>query len=347
MDRLAANRMMKRFDIARALILALLGLTGMSIHAEALFRWELLDNQRLPVPEVFCMVADDQGNKYVGTKGGLTWISRYDDFQKYTKASTSGGLPNDSINALAIGENRELWVATERGLAKQANSSWTSYNVENTHGGLPDNGITSIAVTRRELWVGTRNGFSQMRGGTWTTYSGDRISGRLPHRHVTAIAMDSVGNRWLGTIAGLVQYTGANWVTYTRESTEGGLPHSSITYLTVAPDGTLWIGTQSGLARYSKGKFQSFTDAVAMGEVAGEQVYSLSVENAGVLWVASKGGAGRYDGKAWSLFSKNTTTGIRTRWIYSVLPCPDGETWFGTQKGVSRRIPAPNEDTDE
>jgi ligand-binding sensor domain-containing protein len=310
------------------------------------FRWELLDNQRLPAIEVFSMVTDEQGNKYLGTKGGLTWISRYDEFQKWTRASTSGGLPSDSINGLGIGENRELWVATERGLARLANNAWTVYTSENTRGGLPANAVTSVAVGRREVWVGTHQGFAQFRGGSWTTFSGEKIAGRLPHRGVTAIAMDSVGNRWIGTIAGLVKYSGASWTTHTRESTGGAMPHSSITYLTVAPNGTLWIGTQNGLCRYEHNRFVSVNDAATMGELANEQVYSISTEPSGILWAASKGGAGRFDGKNWLIFSRNTTTGIRTRWIYSVLATVDGEIWFGTQKGVSRRIPVPLHEID-
>jgi len=317
---------------------------GLSVFAQESFRWELVDQQRLPAPEVLSMVADDLGTKWIATHGGLSSVSRFDDYKKYNKANTQSGLPNDTVHALAIGDNRDLWVGTEKGLSKWNGAFFTALTFENSRGGIPDNGITSLAVGRKEVWVGTRNGFAQWRGGTWTTYTGDRISGRLPHRGVTAIALDSAGNTWVGTIAGLVRFRGASWTLYTKENTQGGLPHSSITYLTVSPGGDLWVGTQAGPARLAKNQWQAFTAPEVMQEIAGELVYSIVCDANGKVWVASKGGAAGFDGKSWTLFTKNTTTGIRTRWVYCVLPLEGGETWFGTQKGISRRIPVPNEE---
>jgi hypothetical protein len=311
---------------------------------EGAFRWVLQDLSRFPDPEVIAMVSDDQGNKWFAGKKGLTRLSQLGDWQNFTAENTAKGLVSNAITALAIGENRELWVATEGGVSWYANGAWKSFTKENTGGGLPDNFVTSLAIGREERWFGTKSGFAMLRASAWTTYGADRISGRLPNKIVTSIALDSSGDKWIGTIAGLVRFSGSTWTPYTRDNTNGGLPHNSITWLTVAPNGVKWVGTQMGTARLSVNVWTSFKGLIDLGELASEQVYSLTMEKSGTLWVAAKGGAARYDGTSWTLFNKNNTSGIQTRFVYSVMAGKDGDVWFGTQKGVVAMLPVPKDE---
>src|SRR3954463_8349120 len=71
-------------------------------------RWVIQDNNRLADPEVIAMAMDDQGNKWFGTRKGLTRLSQYGDWQSFTVENSSGGLKANPITALAVGENREL-----------------------------------------------------------------------------------------------------------------------------------------------------------------------------------------------------------------------------------------------
>jgi ligand-binding sensor domain-containing protein len=117
---------------------------------EGEFRWVLQDLSRFPDPEVIAMVSDDQGNKWFAGKKGLTRVTQLGDWRIFTAENTSKGLVSNAITALAIGENRELWVATEGGVSWFANGSWKTFTKENTGGGLPDNFVTSLAIGREE-----------------------------------------------------------------------------------------------------------------------------------------------------------------------------------------------------
>ena len=322
-----------------AAALALLATAPARADKPGQFRWVLQDLGKLPDQEVLAMATDDQGNKWFGTKKGLVRLSFLGDWQTFTAESTSRGLPSNVITALAVGENRELWVATDGGASWFANGSWKSFTKENTSGGLPDNAVTSLAIGKDERWFGTKSGFAMLRGSLWTTYNADKISGRLPNKIVTAIALDSAGDKWIGTIGGLVRFSGATWTLMTRENTNGGLPHNSITCLTVASNGTKWVGTQMGVAKLAAGAWTSYKGSLDMGDLASEQIYGMYVEKSGNLWVAGLGGAAGYDGSGWSLYNKNNTSAIQTRIVYSVMVGKDGDIWFGTQRGQVEMVP--------
>lgn len=331
----------------RALFFGLVSLSSqMALLAdEAEFRWHIHDLSRFPDPEVVALATDDQGNKWFGTRKGLTRLNQLGDWQTFTTETTGKGLPSNVITALAIGQNRELWVATEGGVSWYANGSWRAYTKENTSGGLPDNFVTSLAIGKEERWFGTKAGFSMLRGSAWTTYGPDRISGRLPHKMVTAIAVDSNGDKWLGTIAGLVKYNNTTWTTMTRDNTNSGLPHNSITCITVAPDGARWIGTQMGAAKLAGAAWTSYKGLGDLGEIASEQVYNIFIEKpTGVTWISAKGGSARFNGTSWKLYNKNNTTGIQTRYVYAAMVDKDGGAWFATQKGVSEMVPVLKEE---
>ncbi|HLP40131.1 MAG TPA: hypothetical protein VK465_01380, partial [Fibrobacteria bacterium] len=188
-------------------------LPSVPFAADAGVRWVIQDLQRLPDPEVLVIAVDHEGNKWFGTREGLTRLNLIGDWETFTVESTRGGLRSNAITALAPGEGRELWVATEAGVSVYDNGSWRGYSKENTGSGLPDNFVSSMAILREEKWFDTRSGFAMLRGTTWTTYAGDKISGRMPHRGVTALAVDSAGNKWIGTIGGLVRFQGSSWTT--------------------------------------------------------------------------------------------------------------------------------------
>ena len=309
-------------------------------------RWVLMDLQRLPVEQVLAMAHDDLGGKYFATYKGLTYVDKSDNYQIFTKEKTGGGLGSDSVVCLSVGRYRDLWVGTAGGgLSVFNNGQWKHYTRDSTRGGLPDDGVLALALYREEKWIGTRNGFAMLRGNVWTTYTGERISGRLPNRVVNAIAVDSSGDKWIGTIGGLVKFTGSTWTLNTVESTHGGLPHNSITYLAVDSAGSLWVGTQAGVARMSRdGKWTNFQTDARMQELAKELTYSLDVSAPGEVWACIRGGSVRFKGDKVDLFTKNTTTGLQTRYIYYAMPGREQEVWFATERGVTTMYPPQPED---
>ena len=104
------------------------------------------------------MAGGADGALWVGTGGGLARLDKDGSWQTYSKANTRGGLPYDSVRALARGADGALWVGTDCGLARlDKDGRWQTYNKANTQGGLPDDNVGALARgADGALWVGRR-----------------------------------------------------------------------------------------------------------------------------------------------------------------------------------------------
>jgi ligand-binding sensor domain-containing protein len=323
------------------------------LSASGSARWTLMDLGRLPSPEVVAVARDDRDNTYYATRGGLTAEDKTGGFKVFTRAGTKGELASDSLTCLGLDRYRDLWIGTDGGglhvlSGGASGGTWKRHTVESTRGGLPDDGVLSLAMYREERWVGTRNGFAALRGASWITYTGERIAGRLPHPAVSAIAVDSSGDKWLGTLGGLVRLRGATWERFTPENTGGGLPHHGITALFVDAGNRLWVGTQAGLARRDPdGAWLRIGMASGLGQMAGERVTAVTGGPDGVVWASLRGGAARFtpstpsaiDGD-WKLYTRENVPGLLTLYVNYVFASGAEDFVIATQKGVIARVPA-------
>jgi len=63
-------------------------------------------------------------------------------------------LPSDTVLALATTSDGNLWIGTDRGLARFREGKWTVF--DKAHGQLPDDHVHTLATTSDgTLWVGT------------------------------------------------------------------------------------------------------------------------------------------------------------------------------------------------
>ncbi|MFN8500078.1 MAG: PEP-CTERM sorting domain-containing protein [Anaerolineae bacterium] len=110
---------------------------------------------------VRAVAVDGRGTKWFGTERGLTRLKSDGSWTSYTMANTSNGLPSNVITALAVQDDRYLWVGTQQywsiadkkflggGIARADISvdppTWTVWNTYNNQS-VPSNNVTDIAV---------------------------------------------------------------------------------------------------------------------------------------------------------------------------------------------------------
>jgi ligand-binding sensor domain-containing protein len=116
-------------------------------------------------PRALAPVSD--GSVWIGTGDGLARLDMESHWQTYSKASTGGGLPDDTVFALTVTPDSSLWVGTESGLARlDKDGQWQSYSRASTNGGLPGDEVLALALDPKNgsVWVGTDRGLAYFKG---------------------------------------------------------------------------------------------------------------------------------------------------------------------------------------
>lgn len=199
----------------------------------------------------------------------------------------SEGLPVDSVNALAIGPQGYLWLATFDGLARFDGVRFTIFrSAEDPQ--LPSDRLTTLAKgPGGTLWATTeQKHLVQFQQGRFTHYN--RGNG-LPDEHVISWEKDQDGTLWFGTQGGVAHY---------REGSMAPLAPDQIQVpvnaLAAQGDGTLWLGSKGrGVLRYRNGTIRDLGFAAGMPSI---DVQALHLGRDGTLWAGTTRGLARLKG---------------------------------------------------
>ena len=89
-------------------------------------RWVTLNtkNSKLPSNKILCIETTNNAN-YIGTTEGLV-IIKNNNWEIYTIENSA--LPSNKIRKIVKDYNGNIWLATERGLAKYDGKNWTVFS---------------------------------------------------------------------------------------------------------------------------------------------------------------------------------------------------------------------------
>jgi signal transduction histidine kinase len=284
------------------------------------------------------------------------------------------GLPDFKVNSLLATPDGEVWIGTDRGLARWNGSRITQDGVPAPLRTAPALGLTRdreanlwVAAGARGLWRLRPDG---------TAHAASDGGGTVGH--VTATFEDRDGNLWVGTDRGIERWRDP---VFTTHSAAHGLPADVGGPVYAAPDGRVWFGPSSGgLFWIRDGRLHRVRDA----GLADDVVYSIHGRGPDVWVGRQRGGvtvlridadddiaARRYtqrdglsqdsvfaihrtrDGAVWAgtlsggatllssgrLVSYDTRSGLPSNTVTSLLEASDGTMWFGTPSGLAARSP--------
>jgi len=185
-------------------------------------------------------------------------------------------LPDNQVNAIAIGADDIKWIGTANGLVRISGNTWTIFRADNSM--LPSSFIQALAVQPNGVvWIGTNNGLAKFDGSTWSVYT--TANSLMPENAVMSLTCDTMFRRtWIGTSKGLVMVDDTNkWRLY--DDTSGDLLHS----LATDQNGHLWLGVFNHFqfqGRIRKFDLQNWT-SYKLNDYgyASTFVYSLAVDN--------------------------------------------------------------------
>ncbi len=263
------------------------------------------------------------GKVWIGTRdAGLFMLSE-------GKISTAGpGLPDSKINCLLATDNGELWIGTDKGVAR-----WNSAGI--TRQGVPHSldRIQALAMTQdREsnVWIGTSGGLVRVSAhGPFSLENRDFQRGEA----ITALFEDREGNLWTGSASGVQRLRDSVFVTYTSsdEPSEGIGPVYADT-----EDRTWFAPTDGGLYWLKDGQIGQVKEAGLIADV----VYSIA-GGKDELWIGrQRRGLTHLQLKAGSWTSENYTQkeGLSQNSVYSIYRSRDGTIWAGTLSGGASKL---------
>jgi diguanylate cyclase (GGDEF)-like protein len=204
-----------------------------------------------------------------------------------TTWNDEGGLPENSVHAVAQTADGYLWFGTEEGLTRFDGVRFVTFTLHNAQG-LRSNFIQTLAAGRDgTLWVGTDSGLSQFHpsvtaehGGTFTVLT---ARDGLTDNNITALCEDRQGALWVGTTLGLNRIVDGRIENWTSGH---GLADAAVRAVSIDAGGTLWVGTENGLSRFTDGRFVTFTKKNGLPD---NTVTTLAASPDGSLWVGTLG----------------------------------------------------------
>ncbi len=314
-----------------------------------------------PYSQVLSMAETSDGKVWLGTQGrGLFYL----DGGRIS--AVTKGLPDQKINCLLALENQELWIGTDKGVARWNGS-------ELTQAGVPASlhHVQVLAMIRdrdANIWLGTAAGLLRFDAKGVSSEASDQ----RPSREVTALFEDREGNLWMGGPLGIERLRDSAFVTYGKADglpsdgngpvyadsegrtwfapLEGGLYwikdgntgsvtadglSSDVVYSIAGRGGELWIGRQRGgltLLEEKAGSITAKTYIQAQG-LAQNSVYAVHESSDGTVWAGTLNeGISEFKNGRFSTFT--TANGISSDTVTSIAESPDGTMWFATPKGL-------------
>jgi signal transduction histidine kinase len=172
-------------------------------------------------------------------------------------------ISNPRINAMAVGLDGVMWIATQRGLLRCAPAPWqpTSHSfgedfetkketekppipAELAHHGT---WVSSLFARNGDAWLGGTDGIAWRRKDSWKLFSSTNAVGP---EHVKDFAEAPDGRIWCATTNKIWEFDGMNWL-----PVRGGFDR--INKICAAHNGILWVATDNGLYRFVRGAWVS------------------------------------------------------------------------------------------
>ncbi len=247
-----------------------------------------------------------------------------------TTFGQADGLPTDTVWAVSEDSQGNFWFATQQGIARYDQKTYTVYTTQN---GLPhnrvwwiNNGGCIFEDSRHDIWMATDRGLVKYGGGKMQTYT--KSDGLLENR-VYDIIEDKAGTLWFVTLSGITSLSAGVMTSYRSPAS-----FDAVNECCVEGDGTLWLATGRGLWRFKDGAFDNFG---LKNGLADESCRSVLVDKEGSVWFGSEAdGLHRLRRGKFVTFGKER--GLRDEVLSCAFEDSRGDLWLGSVTGGIARM---------
>jgi ligand-binding sensor domain-containing protein/signal transduction histidine kinase len=242
---------------------------------------------------------------------------------KIAAVSASSGLSDNSVEALLVDREGNLWVGTGGGLNRVRRSSLSVFGQNEGLGYGPIQGLAEISPG--VVWVGKpSDGLYRWEGRDFSRLATNALSER--HAESIALLVSRDGSCWAGGGRGLWHFQ--NPIANTGEAEVPALNGLNVIALTQDRDGGLWAGTREGAVwRQSHGHWAKQTNYSQSHPVT-----ALVQDAQKAMWIATEGaGLYRFRDQGRTHFGRGGR--LLSDWIRTLYLDAEGTLWIGTAGG--------------
>lgn len=233
--------------------------------------------------------------------------------QYHTGYTTGDGLPDGSVDQLALDRAGDVVLSTAKGTARFREGTWERNEARTTlealaarskrlaqlsNGNATPGELRDVSEYNDEVAVAAENGLYTVAGTTWTLLLPQDGARRWAPVDVRAVAYDKDGQLWFACPQGVgCRLAEGNWKLYTGAE---GLPFNDFTTMATGPSG-VWFGTTNGAIRFDNDLWE-FRQGRRW--LLDNHINDIVVDAAGDAWLATTGGVSRIGTKAMTLAEK-------------------------------------------
>jgi len=228
----------------------------------------------------------------------------------------SDGLPEDTVQALAVSSDGALWIGSTGGLVRFDGFHMQAYGAGQS-APLPVNSIFCLVPDADgDLWAGTEGGgLLRMRGHALKSYSAEQ---GLTDGFVRSVLHDSRKRLWVGTDDGLFRMKGER---LQRVDRSNGIPPVAVHAMAEDHQHRVWVGGSRLMSIDSDGTAHQYELPGAYSE---NRVKTIVEDHNGKIWVGTVGGLQYLENGKFHM-----VRGVHAT-VRSLLQATDGTLWIGT-----------------
>lgn len=218
-------------------------------------------NNGLSENSVQCILQDQQGFMWFGTKDGLNKFNGY-EFKTFRNIpDIPHSIGNNFIRSLFQDKDGNIWVGTDQSIFifDTLTETFSHFNPTTGNGVSISSAVTSIiAEDNTTIWIGTMTQGAfvyNLENGQLKQYVKGNNKQSLHSNLVWRIYKDASNTIWIGTRNGLSRYYKETntFITYGSRTTKEYIDDPEILSISEDSDGDIWLGTWSGgLIKYNK-----------------------------------------------------------------------------------------------
>jgi ligand-binding sensor domain-containing protein len=248
-------------------------------------------------------------------------------------------LPGNSIASLLIDKSNDIWVATNNGIARCHDTSWTTYPASGDT--MPGLDASSLAMdSSGTVWAGfrqspimssIRSGISYYKEGHWRQLVYDHFS-------IKAIAIDKSSDLWFVSIDGVHRYhENQSKLLFEMVPSSDMRTALGTTVNTIAFDSSNipWIGTGWGIKRYENSVWIDDTTInrfLPKSGANGVGVNCICFSN-GAAWIGTTQGLFKNTGGN-CIHIDTTSSLLPNQFVQCIAVKGPDDVWIGTRRGL-------------